>query len=176
MSDIPLGLTTSEERLVERYLWVCDYMGRVAQAIDGGNWHYLQDKAAEMERRVTALHEEALRVFRKESTVRPGHVLAGVRWFGRMGRVARLLHPLRLKPDLNEVRSIAMQVAGASGVTMSDEQLGRLAEATARIAQRTDVEPDVCVRVLVTLAAFVVRDDEDSGPPESPALVKPGLS
>ncbi len=39
------GLTDTETRLVEDYLWVIDLVSRCAQGLDGGDWYYLNDKA-----------------------------------------------------------------------------------------------------------------------------------
>ena len=156
MSDTP-ELTTPEERLVERYLWVCDYMGRCALAIKDGNWHYLWDKAGELSGAAKRLEEEAQRVHKGESRVRDNAVLAGVRWFGRNDRVARLLHPFRRKLKTQEVGSIVMAVGGSPN--MSDKALGDLTAAAFRVAERTDVDQETCLRVLAALVSYEVRDD-----------------
>lgn len=150
-------LTTPEERLVERYLWVCDFLGRCAMAVRDGNWHYLQDKAGELAGAAKKLEQEAGRVHKGELRVREDAVRAGIRWFGRHDRVARLLHPLTLELKPTEVGSIVMSLGGSP--TMSDAQLGYLAEAAARVSAATDVAPDVCVRVLAALISYEVRDD-----------------
>ena len=56
------GLTTTETRLVEQYVSVLDYVSRCAQAIDGGDWFYLHDKAdalAHQAERLSAIAREA---------------------------------------------------------------------------------------------------------------------
>jgi hypothetical protein len=150
-------LTTPELRLVEQYLWVCDYMGRCAMAIRDGNWHYLWDKAGDLSSAAKKLEQEAGLIHKGESKVRENAVLAGVRWFGRIDRVARLLHPLKLKLDKNEVGSIVLAAGGSA--TMSDEALGFLSASAARVAERTDVDPETCLRVLAALVSYEVRDD-----------------
>jgi hypothetical protein len=87
------GLTTIEARLVEQYVSVLDYVSRCAQAIDGGDWFYLHDKAgalADQAQRLSAIAREAYDAPRRP---RVPAVRAAVAWFGRHYRAARLLHP-----------------------------------------------------------------------------------
>jgi hypothetical protein len=87
------GLTTTETRLVEQYVSVLDYVSRCAQAIEGGDWFYLYDKAgalADQAERLAVIAREAYDAPRRPR--RPG-VRAAVAWFGRHYRAARLLHP-----------------------------------------------------------------------------------
>ena len=88
------GLTTTEVRLVEQYVSVLDYVSRCAQAIDGGDWFYLYDKAGTLAEEAAA----AGRASPARPTTRPAAramqaVGAAVAWFGRHYRAARLLHP-----------------------------------------------------------------------------------
>jgi hypothetical protein len=90
-------LTTTETRLVERYVWVLDLMSRCAQGIDGGDWYYLADKAGDLKRRAEELAEVAGEV---AQAVRDGRhrpriqaVRAAVAHYGRHYRAGRLLHP-----------------------------------------------------------------------------------
>jgi hypothetical protein len=91
------GLTTTEVRLVEQYVSVPDYVSRCPQAIEGGDWYYLADKAASLvfqaERlaKVTGEVEQAVRQGRRRP--RAATVRAAVAWHGRHYRAARLLHP-----------------------------------------------------------------------------------
>ena len=92
------GLTTTEMRLVEQYVSVLDYTSRCAQAIDGGDWFYLHDKAdalAHQAERLSAIAREAYDAPRRP---RLPAVRAAVAWFGRHYRAARLLHPLEPDP------------------------------------------------------------------------------
>jgi hypothetical protein len=91
------GLTDTELRLVERYVWVLDLMSRCAQGIDAGDWYYLWDKAGDLERRAGELAEVAGEV---AQAVRDGGrrlrtqpVRAAVAHYGRHYRAGRLLHP-----------------------------------------------------------------------------------
>ena len=86
-------LTTTEARLVEKYVSVLDYVSRCAQAIEGGDWFYLHDKAgslADQAQRLSAIAREAYDAPRRP---RKEVVRAAVAWFGRHYRAARLLHP-----------------------------------------------------------------------------------
>src|SRR5919204_664213 len=42
------GLTPTELRLVEQYVWVLDYVSRCALGVDRGDWFYLSDKAGDL--------------------------------------------------------------------------------------------------------------------------------
>jgi hypothetical protein len=90
-------LTTTETRLVERYVWVLDLVSRCAQGIDGGDWYYLADKAGDLAARAERLAEIAGEV---AQAVRDGRrrprtqaVRAAVALYGRHYRAGRLLHP-----------------------------------------------------------------------------------
>jgi hypothetical protein len=87
------GLTSIDGRLVEQYVSVLDYVSRCAQAIEGGDWFYLHDKAdtlADQAQRLSAIAREAYDAPRRP---RGPAVQAAVAWFGRHYRAARLLHP-----------------------------------------------------------------------------------
>ena len=87
------GLTSIEARLVEQYVSVLDYVSRCAQAIDGGDWFYLHDKAgalADQAQRLSAIAREAYDAPRRPRVPAVG---AAVAWYGRHYRAGRLLHP-----------------------------------------------------------------------------------
>jgi hypothetical protein len=90
-------LTTSEVRLVEQYVSVLDYLLRCAQAIDGGDWYDLADKAASLAfqaERLAAITAEVEQDGRRSGRwPRPEAVHAAVAHHGRHYRAARLLHP-----------------------------------------------------------------------------------
>jgi hypothetical protein len=90
-------LTTTETRLVERYVWVLDLVSRCAQGIDGGDWYYLADKADDLAHRAARLAEVAGEVARAaregRRRPRPQVVRAAVAHNGRHYRAGRLLHP-----------------------------------------------------------------------------------
>ena len=90
-------LTTTEVRLVEQYVSVLDYLSRCAQAIDGGDWYYLADKAASLAfqaERLAAITAEVEQAGRRSGRwPRPEAVHAAVAHHGRHYRAARLLHP-----------------------------------------------------------------------------------
>jgi hypothetical protein len=91
-------LTTTETRLVERYVWVLDLMSRCAQGIDGGDWYYLADKAGDLATRAERLAEVAGEIAQAVRDGRRGRpralvVRAAVAVHGRHYRAGRLLHP-----------------------------------------------------------------------------------
>src|SRR5512133_4100039 len=89
-------LITTEARLVEQYVSVLDYLSRCAQAIDGGDWYYLADKAATLAfqaERLAALTAEVEQTGRRSGRwPRPEAIRAAVAHHGRHYRVGRLLH------------------------------------------------------------------------------------
>ena len=91
------GLTSTELRLVEAYVWVLDLVSRCALGVDRGDWYYLWDKAGDLERRAGALAEVTGEI---AQAVRDGGrgpraqvVRAAVAHHGRHYRAGRLLHP-----------------------------------------------------------------------------------
>jgi hypothetical protein len=90
-------LTTIETRLVERYVAVLDYVSRCAQAIDGGDWFYLLDKARQLEYQAERLTDVAQEVWRdiqaEQPMPRTQAVRTAVAFHGRHYRAGRLLHP-----------------------------------------------------------------------------------
>jgi hypothetical protein len=93
-----MKLTASEVRLVEQYVSVLDYVSRCAQAVEGDDWFYLYDKAAELAVRAERLAEAAAELWRRIDTQRRlpprGAVAAAVAWHGRHYRAGRLLHTM----------------------------------------------------------------------------------
>jgi hypothetical protein len=91
-------LTTTETRLVERYVWVLDLVSRCAQGIDAGNW-YLADKASDLATRAERLAEVAGEIAQaaRDGRRRPRTqvVRAAVGHYGRHYHAGRLLHPAR---------------------------------------------------------------------------------
>ena len=90
-------LTTTEARLVEQYVSVLDYVPRCAQAIDGGDWYYLADKAASLTfqaERLAAITAEVEQAgHRSGHWPRPEAIRVAVAHHGRHYRTGRLLHP-----------------------------------------------------------------------------------
>jgi hypothetical protein len=93
------GLTDTETRLVEDYLWVIDLVSRCAQGLDGGDWYYLNDKAQDLARRAERLANTAGQIAQAIQDDRPGPrprreaVRTAVAHHGRHYRAGRLLHP-----------------------------------------------------------------------------------
>jgi hypothetical protein len=90
-------LTGTEVRPVEQYVSVLDFVSRCAQAIDGGDWYYLADKAASLAfqaERLAAIAAEVEQDGRRSGRwPRPEAIRAAVAHLGRHYRAARLLHP-----------------------------------------------------------------------------------
>jgi hypothetical protein len=93
----PPRLSGAEVRLAEQYVSVLDYVSRCAQAIDGGAWFYLHDKAGQLEDaagRLAKLTDGTWQAIRAgKPRPRTEALRAVVAWFGRHYRAARLLHP-----------------------------------------------------------------------------------
>jgi hypothetical protein len=93
----PARLTDAEVRLAEQYVSVLDFVSRCAQAIDGGDWFYLYDKAGQLEDAAGRLAKIAGETWQEISAGKPRPrteaMRTAVAWFGRHYRAARLLHP-----------------------------------------------------------------------------------
>ena len=90
------GLTPSELRLVEEYVWVLDFMSRCPLGVDRADWFYLYDKASQLQRAAGHLAEVAHDAYQAHTQghgPRPDAVRAAVAHHGRSYRAARLLHP-----------------------------------------------------------------------------------
>jgi hypothetical protein len=92
-------LTTTETRLVERYVWVLDLLSRCALGLDHGDWYYLADKAGDLAHRPERLAEVAGEIAQAIRGGRPGRpraqvVRAAVAHHGRHYRAGWLLHPV----------------------------------------------------------------------------------
>jgi hypothetical protein len=89
------GLTSSELRLVEEYVWVLDYVSRCALGVDRADWFYLYGKASELQRaagRLAEVAHEAHQASTEGHGPRPEAVRAAAAWQGRHYRAGRLLH------------------------------------------------------------------------------------
>ena len=93
----PGRLSDAEVRLAEQYVSVLDFVSRCAQAIDGGDWFYLHDKAGQLEDAAGRLAEIAGETWQEIGAGKPRPrtevIRAAVVWFGRHYPAARLLHP-----------------------------------------------------------------------------------
>jgi hypothetical protein len=90
-------LTSIETRLAERYVSVLDFVSRCALAVDEGNWHYLWDKAHQLEDAAGQLRSIAEENWQQVAAggTRPRRdaVAAAVAHYGRHYRAGLLLHP-----------------------------------------------------------------------------------
>ena len=85
-------LTSTETRLVERYIAVLDHISRCGVAIDGGDWSDLLDKGRQLERQAGRLVEVASEVWQaiqqQQPRPRTEAVRAAVAFHGRHYRAA----------------------------------------------------------------------------------------
>ena len=140
MADKP---TTTEARLVERYMAVLDHVSRCGVAIDAGDWPDLLDKARQIARQAGRLIEVASEVWqaiqRQQPSPRTEAVRAAVAFHGRHYRAA--LPAVTAYGGLLAELSHARKVIALAG-TLDDERLDptdvlqRLSEAVAAYHQR----------------------------------------
>jgi len=98
----PTNPTDAEIRLVEQYVRVLDFVSRCAQAIEGGDWFYLADKAAQLQDAASGLGRVAGETWEQVSAGQPRPCpevfRAAVAHHGRHYRAGRLLHPTEPTP------------------------------------------------------------------------------
>jgi hypothetical protein len=98
--------TDAEIRLVEQYVRVLDFLSRCAQAIEGGDWFYLYDKAAQLQNAASGFARVTGETWEQVSAggprPRPEVVRAEVAHHGRHYRAGRLLHPDQPTPPGGE--------------------------------------------------------------------------
>jgi hypothetical protein len=90
------GMTSTELRLVEEYVWTLDFVSRCALGVDRGDWFYLFDKAGELARAAQRLREIAYEAYQASTEgrgPRPDVICTAVAHHGRHYRAGRLLHP-----------------------------------------------------------------------------------
>jgi hypothetical protein len=90
------GMTPTELRLAEEYVWVLDFVSRCALGVDRGDWFYLADKASSLAtaaQRLSQVAQEACQAYAQGHGPRPEVVGAAVACNGRHYRAGRLLHP-----------------------------------------------------------------------------------
>lgn len=95
------GPTATETRLAEDVISVLDFVGRMIQGVDGGNWHYAADKTRQLAGAVGRLEahlDDLVDRPARVRTVRTAFVAAGIQASARYHRVARLLYPTDPSP------------------------------------------------------------------------------
>jgi hypothetical protein len=136
-------LTSTETRLVERYMAVLDHVSRCGVAIDAGDWPDLLDKARLLAHQAGRLVEIASEVWqaiqRQQPSPRTEAVRAAVAFYGRHYRAA--LPAVTAYGGLIAELSHARNVIALAGA-LDDERLDptdvleRLSEAVAAYHQR----------------------------------------
>jgi hypothetical protein len=98
----PTTPTDAEIRLIEQYVRVLDFISRCAQAIEGGDWFYLYDKAGQLQDATSGLARVAGETWEQVSAggprPRPEVVRAEVVQHSRHYHAGRLLHPEQPTP------------------------------------------------------------------------------
>ncbi len=110
-----VSLTSTERRIAEAYAGVLDYVSRLALAVEHGDWFYLADKAAELERNASDLREAAHDGHTATTPPRQAAVRAWVaeRSLRAGFRAGELLHPV--KSHAERQAEIARDVGKALG-------------------------------------------------------------
>jgi hypothetical protein len=110
-----IHLTTTERRIAEAYAGVLDYVSRLALAVEHGDWFYLADKAAELERHASNLHQAAQDGHTATTPPRQAVVRAWVaQRSSRAGfRAGELLHPVERHAQRHA--ETALEIAKALG-------------------------------------------------------------
>lgn len=92
-----------ELRLAEDMTAILDYVSRVKQGVDGGEWHYVLDKAGELARAAKRLSDAAgyeidHRREKPREAARPATVVAAVTREARHYSAGRALYPAPAEP------------------------------------------------------------------------------
>jgi hypothetical protein len=140
---VSAAVTTTETRLVERYMAVLDHVSRCGVAIDAGDWSDLLDKARQLAHHAGRLVEVAGEVWqaiqRQQPSPRTEAVRAAVAFHGRHYRAAlpAVTAYGGLLAELIEAREV-VALAGAVDDERLDETdvLERLSEAVAAYRRR----------------------------------------
>lgn len=104
-----------ELRIAEDMASVLDYVSRVKQGVDGGEWHYVLDKAAELARAAKRLSDAAgyeieERKAKPTQAARPAVIIAAVTTWARHYVAGRALYPA---PVSAEGQARKAQIAAA---------------------------------------------------------------
>jgi alpha-D-ribose 1-methylphosphonate 5-triphosphate synthase subunit PhnG len=110
-----------ETRIAEDMTSVLDYVSRVKRGIDGGEWHYVLDKAAELARAAQRLSDAAgyeieERRAKPRQAARPKAIIDAITRYARHYVAGRALYPAPVDPEAEERRArIAANVADILG-------------------------------------------------------------
>jgi hypothetical protein len=127
-------LRDSETRIAEDMTGVLDFLSRIQQGIEQGNWRYVQDKIPDLVRnaeRLSTATEGAREEKHAARKPRPNFVIAAISEFARHYRAGRALYPTLLDHDAPTRRRLLERAARdivenpPQGVNLAD--LDRLA-------------------------------------------------
>lgn len=114
MTSILHQLRDNETRIAEDMTSVLDFLSRLQQGIDEGNWHYAQDKIPDLVRVATRLRialNMALKEKQPARQARPTWVVAAISEFARHYQAGRVLYPVRRDHDPATNRRLLERVA-----------------------------------------------------------------
>lgn len=107
--------TPAEGKLAQTYIETMDFVGRCAQALADGDWHYLSDKTGQLRMRVDELEQAADAAAALERTPekpRRDVVLAEVIKRGRSYRAVTLLHSNAIDPHTRRPQLVNQPTEG----------------------------------------------------------------
>lgn len=112
-----------ELRIAEDMTAILDYLSRVKQGVDGGEWHYVFDKAGELARaaqRLQAAAEYEIDRKPKDPAARPKAIVATVTRGARHYAAGRALYPAPVSAEQKQRKAhIAAAVADILGGRLS---------------------------------------------------------
>jgi hypothetical protein len=114
MSGVERQLRGMETRIAEDMTSILDFLSRIQQGLDEGNWHYARDKIYEFVRAVERLGvalEVELGERRTAARSRPKFVKAAITEFARHYRAGRALYPVGGDPVAAGVRAAIERAA-----------------------------------------------------------------
>lgn len=129
MSGLEPRLRGMETRIAEDMTSVLDFLSRIRQGLDEGNWHYARDKIYEFVRaaeRLGAALDAELGERRPAHRARPRFVHTAIAQFARHYWAGRVLYPLGGDPVAAQVRTtieqtaIALQLNPPDGISPQD--------------------------------------------------------
>jgi hypothetical protein len=107
-------LRDTETRIAEDMTSILDFLSRIQQGIEQGNWHYVQDKIPDLVRsaeRLRVAADAALDESQSACKPRPNFVIAAISEFARHYRAGRVLYPTLLDHDAPTRRRLLERAA-----------------------------------------------------------------
>jgi hypothetical protein len=128
-------LRDAETRIAEDMTGILDFLSRIQQGIEQGNWRYVQDKIPDLVRNAEKLRvaaDAALEERHAARKPRPNFVIAAISEFARHYRAGRALYPTLLDQDAPTRRRLleraARDIVGTPPRGVNDADVHRLAD------------------------------------------------